>query len=168
MGHMVRLFAEDSESLVNTFGHQLSASVIIKCEKFVWKEKFDKDTREINGLIRFIRCYEVKLNNLLQFDYYAKDMFLVKIFRDNEVECNNRIEDPELFLKNENLSSWRKDRYTIDRNSVKTMKYQKSHALWSFNANENYDYCFDINIDNVDLDHNIRNLVRKLSDLSYL
>lgn len=146
------------KSFFDEFGKKLSSKLIIKCKKMIWKGKLDEESKEIYGLINFMRFYEIKIYNLVQFDYYGNDLFDVKIFKDTAIECNYPIEDPEVFFKNDNINSWRKEQYMIDCSSL---EYQKSYALWKFNSYENNVTSFDIKISDAAIDKNLMPLKLK-------
>lgn len=144
------------KSFFDEYGNQLSPKLIIRCKKLVWTGKLDDESKEIYGLINFMRFYEIKLYNLVQFDYYGNDLFKVKIFKDTAVECNYPIKNPEEFFKDDNINTWKKEQYIIN---CLSLEYQKAYALWKFNCYENYVQSFDIHVGNADLDKNILSLV---------
>lgn len=122
------------KSFYAEFGKKLSSKLIIRWKKIVWKAKFDEDMKELYDLESFMRFFEIKLYNLVQFDYYGNDLFLVKIFRNSGIESNYQTLDPALFFKNESMHRWRHEEYMLDCISL---EYQKSLALWLYNAYEN-------------------------------
>ncbi|KAK1378495.1 hypothetical protein POM88_025239 [Heracleum sosnowskyi] len=144
------------QSFLDEFLEHLTSRVIVKCDRFVWEAKFDKDTKKIYGLRRFMRFYQIKLYNLVQFDYYRDCLFLVKIFKNTAVECDYRKQDPEEFFRNEDLNSWRKEHYITD---CLSLEYEKCHAVWSLNAFENHVGYININIRDVDIDQKHEKLV---------
>lgn len=144
------------KSFHDEFGEHLSSKLIIRCKKLIWKGNFDDEMKEIYGLMNFMRFYGIKIYNLVQFDYYGNDLFVVKIFKDTALEINYPEEDPEEFFKKECNHYWRKEQYLFDSLSL---EYQKSNALWSFNGCENVVQYFDINICNSDIDEQLMTLV---------
>lgn len=134
------------KSFINEFGMKLSSRLLIRCEMFVWKCKCDVDREIIYGMRRFIKCYDIKVYNVIQFDYYGDNVFVVKIFRNTTIECNDSIMEPAKFLENEKHFKINKDLNIIDGLSL---QYQKAYALWFFNACQNFDEYFEIKILNV-------------------
>lgn len=143
-------------SFCEAFGFQLSTNVIIRCKKTAWKGFFDEGNKNIYGLKSFMRFYEIKIYNLIQFDYYGQNLFVVSIFRDTAIEARYPTNNAEEYLKNEDMSNWIKDQYVINMFS---MEYDKSEELWSFNACKNCDLYFNINISKEDVGQKKKHLV---------
>ena len=153
------------KSFLDEIGNQVSSSVIVKCGNIAWKAKIENESSVIFGLRRFMRFFEVKLWNLVQFDYYGNNLFIVHIFKDNAVESKYPKIDPEEFFKNENMNSWREEQYVID---FLSMEYQKSCALWTFNAYTDCVPYYNVKIGRLDIDENVEKLVRIFKNLCYL
>ncbi|KAK1354320.1 hypothetical protein POM88_047576 [Heracleum sosnowskyi] len=112
---------------------------------------------KICGLGSFMKFYEIKIYNLVQFDFYGNNLFLVKIFKDSAVECEYPITNQNNFMDNEKLHTvWRKEQYVIDGWSL---EYDKAHALWSFSSHHNYVNYFEKKIKFFDIDENVNNTV---------
>lgn len=79
-------------------------NVKIKCKKFNWKAKIDLKTGKVYGLRRFKHLYEIKLYNVVQFDYYGEDMFVVKIFKEYGIEVKYPNMNPKDITKDEHMS----------------------------------------------------------------
>lgn len=144
------------KSFCEAFGCQLSSNVIIKCKKIAWKASFDNGKKRFYGLESLMRFYKIKLYNLIQFDYYGQNLFVVSIYRETAIECKYPTTNPNENYKNEDMTTWIKDEYVIDRFS---MEYDKSQELWSFNACQNCVLYFNINIRNSDIDLKTKHLV---------
>lgn len=143
------LFQRIPKSFVAEFGKILSSRVRIKCKKFEWKAKYDKDLKLLYGMRRFMKYYEIKMYGVVQFDYYGNDQFGVRVFKNYAIESNYRMMTPLQFLRSKKCRKWREDEYIIDGLSL---QYQMSIALWSFNAFMNYVDYFEIRVNNVHID----------------
>lgn len=115
-----------------------------------WKATFDECKNRFYGLQSFMRFYEIKIYNLIQFDYYGENLFVVAgIFRDTATECKYPTTiNVEEYFKTKDITSWIEDEYVIDRCS---MEYHKSRELWLFNACHSCYLYFTINIGKDDI-----------------
>ncbi|KAK1360110.1 hypothetical protein POM88_044584 [Heracleum sosnowskyi] len=143
------------------------------CKEITWEAEIDTELVKICGLGTFMRFYEIKLYNLVQFDFYGNNTFVVNIFKDSGVECVYPIKDKKVFMDNEKMHTvWRKEEYVIDGWSL---EFDKANALWSFNSHQNYvDYFekkinfndMDENHTNVSLDLDLENLYKDWKDIT--
>lgn len=115
------------------------------CNEITWEAEIDTELAKICGLGSFVRFYEIKLYNLVHFDFYGNNMFVVKFFKDTGVECVYPIKDKKEFMDSEDSHTvWRKEEYVIDGWSL---ELDKARALWSFNSQQNYVDYFEKKID---------------------
>ncbi|KAK1378623.1 hypothetical protein POM88_025367 [Heracleum sosnowskyi] len=143
------------KSFYDEFGEHLSANVKIMCKDITWEAKIDMELGKICDLGSFMKFYEIKIYNLVQFDFYGNNLFLVKNFKDSEVECEYPITNQKVFMDNEKLHTvWRKEQYVIGGWSL---EYDKTHALWSFSSRHNYVNYFEKKIKFYDIDENVNN-----------
>ncbi|KAK1396947.1 hypothetical protein POM88_006810 [Heracleum sosnowskyi] len=143
------------KSFYDEFGEHLSANVKIMCKDITWEAKIDMELGKICDLGSFMKFYEIKIYNLVQFDFYGNNLFLVKKFKDSTVECEYPITNQKVFMDNEKLHTvWRKEQYVIDGWSL---EYDKAHALWSFSSHHNYVNYFEKKIKFYDIDENVNN-----------
>ncbi|KAK1367678.1 hypothetical protein POM88_033770 [Heracleum sosnowskyi] len=161
------------KSFYDEFGKYLSPNLKIMCKEITWEAEIDTKLLKICGLGTFMRFYEIKLYNLVQFDFYGNNIFVVNIFKDSGVECVYPIKDKKVFMDNEKMHTvWRKEEYVIDGWSL---EFDKANALWSFNSHQNYvDYFekkinfndMDENHTNVSLDLDLENLYKDWKDIT--
>ncbi|KAK1384936.1 hypothetical protein POM88_022671 [Heracleum sosnowskyi] len=143
------------KSFYDEFGEHLSANVKIMCKDITWEAKIDMELGKICDLGSFMKFYEIKIYNLVQFDFYGNNLFLVKKFKDSAVECEYPITNQKVFMDNEKLHTVRrKEQYVIDGWSL---EYDKAHALWSFSSHHNYVNYFEKKIKFYDIDENVNN-----------
>ncbi|KAK1384321.1 hypothetical protein POM88_022056 [Heracleum sosnowskyi] len=143
------------KSFYDEFGKYLSQNLKIMCKEITWEAEIDTELVKICGLGTFIRFYEIKLYNLVQFDFYGNIIFVVNIFKDSGVECVYPIKDKKVFMDNEKMHTvWRKEEYVIDGWSL---EFDKPNALWSFNSHQNYVDYFEKKINFNDMDENHTN-----------
>ncbi|KAK1401088.1 hypothetical protein POM88_000693 [Heracleum sosnowskyi] len=145
------------KSFYDEFGKYLSPNLKIMCKEITWEAEIDTKLLKICGLGTFMRFYEIKLYNLVQFDFYGNNIFVVNIFTDSGVECVYPIKDKKVFMDNEKMHTvWRKEEYVIDGWSL---EFDKANALWSFNSHQNYVDYFEKKINFNDMDENHTNVV---------
>lgn len=65
-----------------------------------------------------MKYYEIKMYNVVQFDYYGGDEFDVTIFKDTRIEINYPQMTESEFLKSEKFLQWKKDEYIVDGMSL--------------------------------------------------
>lgn len=131
----------------------------LKCKDHVWKAKIDTDAERIKDLSEFMKFYEIKLYNLVLFDYHGEDLFTVKVFKETAVECNYPTMNADEFFRSHRRNQWREEQYIFD---CWNLEYDKSRALWTFNAFENYVNYFEIDINKFDIDAKLNNLVSNI------
>lgn len=107
----------------------------------MWKARIDHDTERICGLQKFMEFYEIKLYNLMMFDFFGKDLFLVKIFRNTAIECNYVVKNLDDYFKYGKSTRSKEEEYIFD---LWSPEYDRSRALWSFSASRNSQIYFEI------------------------
>lgn len=116
--------------------------------KFTWKAAFNEEKAKLCGLGKFMHFHEIKLYNLVQFDYYGDDLFVAKIFKESAIETQYLKINPKDFLTTEHISTFKEEEYELDGWSL---EYDKARALWNFSACQNYVQFFELMIHNVDI-----------------
>lgn len=69
------------------------------CGKVCWKGSLRLDLVSFDDLGSFVRYYKIKMYSTVQFDYYGDDLFKVKVFTTNAVECDYPITKTKEFIK---------------------------------------------------------------------
>lgn len=79
-----------------------------------------------DGLGTFMRYYQLKLYSTIQFDYYGDDVFVVKNFKTNAVECDYPTNDVKKFIKNKKSYEWEPVEYVVGNS---TLEFEKHTSL---------------------------------------
>lgn len=119
---------------------------------FTWKAEIDEEKEKLCGLAKFMHFHEIKLYNLVQFDYYGDDLFVTKIFKESAIELKYLKCNPKDFLTVVHLSTFKEEEYELDGWSL---AYDKARALWNFCACQNYVQYFELMIHNADIDKQV-------------
>lgn len=83
-----------------------------------------------------MRFYGLKIFNLVQLDYYGEGVFLVTLFKDNIIEYNYLIGNPNYLNISKEWEDLNKDNYVLHTG---TLQSEKCITFISFNAYSNKD-----------------------------
>ena len=87
--------------------------------------------------------YEVEPFNIVQFNYYGDDTFIVKLFKEYGIESKYPITNVASYFESEKGRKWRMQKFIHEHSS---MEFDKNAALFNFNGLQNICVYYEIDI----------------------
>lgn len=89
-----------------------------RCANIYWKGRYNHRTRRIDGLSTLMKYYKVFIYCMVLFEYYGDDLFRIRIFKANAIECNYPKTNVKDFIRNKKNENWRPGELVVGRSTL--------------------------------------------------
>lgn len=101
------------DEFVDRFGPMIPFRIALSCLKIMWVVKYDLHKRHIYGLGKFFKFYDFKIFNLAQLDYLGEGLFVVTLFKDNAMELEYPVGNPNNLVMDKEWEEQNRDDYVV-------------------------------------------------------